>query len=646
MAAGVPALVHATFVPLLGPGCPTGTAVSPRSRRARGLAGRARLWPARRPAAATATNRARPPRWLASAAPPAGGGPPQGQPPPTLTLHDGGGGATGGDAPGSGGRDAGLLPDGTVLHGPAGAYAIEGVLGVGGGSVTYAARVVRAGPPDAAAATTGAPPPPPPPQRGPPPPLRPGAPIAVGDAVAVKALPLRRLGGWKSLDLFRREAEVLASVAHPAIPAYIDAWADEPPAGDLTYCLVQSRAPGVSLQALLGRAGRLGAPEVVALLRQLLGVADYLGGLAPPVVHRDVKPENVVVALGAPAAAGSAGATGLSALRGAVDGRSDLYAIGATVLAALVGADPSTLPSKRLRVDVDAAVPPSPSAARRALVAVVQRLVEPAPEDRYPTAAAALAALDGALAAPPPAPPPLVRAGAAATGVAPAAAVPRRPPDTSVVVERDAGSLTLVIPASVSGALVSTASFTAVWGVAIGAFTASAVAAAAPVAALFSVPFWVAGGDMARKTAALLPAKTTLTLRRGGDDGGEGGGDAPGFVLVEEGVGRAGAAGAVRGPLDGLVVEVEAVSGAAPPPLPAAPSPPVVGSAADWRDRDGGDGWGESDARDAGATPAAGGGELVLVEADGTTHVFGAALSEREKAYVAATVESFLAEGR
>jgi len=515
--------------------------------------------------------------------------------------------------------------------------------------------------------------------------------------VAVKALPLRRLGGWKSLDLFRREAEVLASVAHPAIPAYIDAWADESPGGDLTYCLVQSRAPGVSLQALLGRAGRLGAPEVVALLRQLLGVADYLGALAPPVVHRDVKPENVVVALGAPAATGSAGATDLSAvlvdwgsvtagwsatdgdgdgggggvggaptmvgtfgymapeqLRGAVDSRSDLYAIGATVLAALVGADPSTLPSTRLRVNVDAAVPPSPSAARRALVAVVQRLVEPAPEDRYPTAAAALAALDGALAAPPPPPPPLVYAGAAAAAAArggrPPPLVPRRPPDTSVIVERDAASLTLVIPASVSGALVSTASFTAVWGVAIGAFTASAVAAAAPVAALFSVPFWVAGGDMARKTAALLPAKTTLTLRRGsvrgGDGGGEGGGDAPGFVLVEEGVGRAGAAGAVRGPLDGLVVEVEAAAASAPPPLPAAPSPPMLRSAADRRDSDGGDGWGELDTHDAGATPAAGGGELVLVEADGTTHVFGAALSEREKAYVAATVESFLAEGR
>lgn len=629
-------------------------------------------------------------------------------------------------------RPAGPLPRGTILDGPSGAYAVDSVLGVGGGATTYAATVVRVGPP-----------PPPPGHRAaadanplpwaPPPPVRPGAACAVGEAVAVKALPLRSVSGWATVDLFRREAELLSSVAHPRIPAYIDTFAAEPGSrspdssgdsgdtdgddrvggdsgdrGELTYVLVQAAAPGVSLDRLLRGGGRLGAAEVVTLLRQLLDVADYLGGLSPPVVHRDIKPANVMVALGppvpsgrhvlggsdatcaggegslsamlvdwgsvtagwaadpsdggdggsgadgsvgggsAPTVAGTFGYMAPEQLRGPVDGRADLYAIGATVLAAMTGVAPGSLPSARLRVDVAAALPGDASSpTRAALVDVLQTLLEPAPEDRYPTAAAALAALDSALTRPSSV---LSRRAGGWATVAPTVAVvdgrdaaaprlpaaPRRPPDTTVVVDRNSNSLTITIPSTVSGALVSTAAFTAVWGLAVGAFTASAAAAAAPVAALFSIPFWVAGGDLTRKTAKLLPATTTLSLRCNG-----GGDEDAGYVLTTVGVGRGGAASAVRGSsLDGLLVEVEA-------PPPRVSSLPSVGSAAD---RD--DGWlldggrRDEDVPDGGGSVGNRSGELLLVEADGTAHAFGAALSGREKAYVAATVAAFLSEVR
>ncbi|GAB0495946.1 hypothetical protein MMPV_007256 [Pyropia vietnamensis] len=564
-------------------------------------------------------------------------------------------------------------------------------------------------------------------------PVRPGAATAVGEAVAVKALPLRSVSGWAAVDLFRREAELLSSVCHPRIPAYIDSFAAEPGGclpdgsadsghtdgdgsgggdggggGDLTYVLVQAAARGVSLDALLRGGGRLGETEVVALLRQLLGVAVYLGSLSPPVVHRDIKPANVMVALGPPVpsdgpghggsdTASAGGEGGLSAmlvdwgsvtagwvasasdggdggvggsvgvgddsaptvagtfgymapeqLRGPVDGRADLYAIGATVLTAMTGVALASLPSARLRVNVASALPGDASSpARAALVDVLQTLLEPAPEDRYPTAAAALAAFDGALARPSsvlsrrsggwaePAPTAVVDGGRV-TAAPRSPAPPRRPPDTTVVVDRDSTSLTITIPSTVSGALVSTAAFTAVWGLAVGAFTASAVAAAAPVAALFSVPFWVAGGDLTRKTAKLLPATTTLSLRCGG-----GGDEDGGYVLTTVGVGRGGEATAVRGnSLDGLVVEVEV-------PPPRVPSLPSVGTAAD-----GNDGWLKDGGRHDGGFPNGGGsvgdgiGELLLIEADGTAHAFGAALSGREKVYVAATVAAFLSQVR
>ena len=39
-----------------------------------------------------------------------------------------------------------------------------------------------------------------------------------GKAVAVKALSLKRMTGWKQLELFEREAKVLESLSHPGIP--------------------------------------------------------------------------------------------------------------------------------------------------------------------------------------------------------------------------------------------------------------------------------------------------------------------------------------------------------------------------------------------------------------------------------------------
>jgi hypothetical protein len=36
--------------------------------------------------------------------------------------------------------------------------------------------------------------------------------------VAVKALSLRRMAGWKALELFEREAATLKGLAHPSVP--------------------------------------------------------------------------------------------------------------------------------------------------------------------------------------------------------------------------------------------------------------------------------------------------------------------------------------------------------------------------------------------------------------------------------------------
>ena len=58
-----------------------------------------------------------------------------------------------------------------------------------------------------------------------------GAPIDGGPRVAIKQLQLSRMDVWKVVELFEREARVLANVTHPAVPTYIE-FLPADPAGD------------------------------------------------------------------------------------------------------------------------------------------------------------------------------------------------------------------------------------------------------------------------------------------------------------------------------------------------------------------------------------------------------------------------------
>lgn len=62
-----------------------------------------------------------------------------------------------------------------------------------------------------------------------------------GGVVAVKALSLRRMAGWKALELFEREAATLKGLAHPAVPRYVD-YFEQDNERDRGFFLVQVRA--------------------------------------------------------------------------------------------------------------------------------------------------------------------------------------------------------------------------------------------------------------------------------------------------------------------------------------------------------------------------------------------------------------------
>src|SRR5208337_4131141 len=153
-------------------------------------------------------------------------------------------------------------------------------------------------------------------------------------------------------------------------------------------------------------------------VRRFLACADraltYLHGRGSPVVHRDVKPSNVVrrpdgsfvfvdfgavseflFRRGSSTIVGTMGYMAPEQLQGRALAASDVYAVGATALAALTGADPETLPHRGLRVDVRSALQ---GRASPELVTSLERMLEPDPDLRAPSIGAALDVAAGAVA--------------------------------------------------------------------------------------------------------------------------------------------------------------------------------------------------------------------------------------------------------
>ena len=174
------------------------------------------------------------------------------------------------------------------------------------------------------------------------------------EEVAVKVLDVGGLPDWRDYERFRRQGDILGSLSHPRIPR---ARGDLEVGSRVLHC--QTLVAGRSLARLL-RGARMSPAEVTRLADELLQVLDYLHGR--DVVHRDVKPDNVVIAadggahlvdFGAarrlhatgkldaePTVVGTPGYMAPEQTRGEAMPQSDLYALGRLLTEALGGAQP------------------------------------------------------------------------------------------------------------------------------------------------------------------------------------------------------------------------------------------------------------------------------------------------------------------
>ncbi|MFC9327126.1 serine/threonine-protein kinase [Kitasatospora sp. NPDC057015] len=291
--------------------------------------------------------------------------------------------------------------------------------------------------------------------------------LRLGRTVAVKLLAPELARNEVFRQRFIHESQVAAAIDHPhIIPVFEAGEAD-----GILYIAMRF-VPGRDLRTLLNRDGPLAAEQTVRMAAQVASALDAAHD--HELVHRDVKPGNILVAAGTDSehpehlyladfgltkkSLSLSGLTTVGQIVGTldyaapeqisgrpVDGRCDLYSLGCVVFEMLAGAPP-------FRREDDVALlwahlnepPPALTPYRPdlppAVDAVLAGALAKAPEDRYESCLRFVAELRGAVsgvpaeagrwqsAGPPTAVVPAVVAGGSGGGMPPAPAAPPTPP--------------------------------------------------------------------------------------------------------------------------------------------------------------------------------------------------------------------------
>ena len=107
--------------------------------------------------------------------------------------------------------------------------------------------------------------------------------------VAIKLLHPQLAGDRGFVERFRREARAAAILNHPSIVGVYD-WGST----DGTYFMVMEYVQGMNLRSLLAEYERLEPAQAVEICLPVLAALDHAHGHG--IVHRDVKPENILIA--------------------------------------------------------------------------------------------------------------------------------------------------------------------------------------------------------------------------------------------------------------------------------------------------------------------------------------------------------------
>ncbi|HLF27017.1 MAG TPA: serine/threonine-protein kinase [Anaerolineae bacterium] len=247
-------------------------------------------------------------------------------------------------------------------------YEIRGVLGMGGFSAVYQARDLRF--PNVAKL------------------------CAIKEMVNHAPDPQLRA---VALQNFEREANILATLNHPAVPKVYDYFSE-----DNRAYLVMEFIDGRDLEAVISEgAGFLPQDQILAWALQLCDVLSFLHGHSPPIIFRDMKPSNIMldkhgqirlIDFGIaknfqPGQKGTMiGTEGYSPpeqYRGIADQRTDLYALGATLHHLLSRQNPQVEPPFSFH---ERPIPATNPGVDPEFAQIVMRALEYEPDRRYAAA--------------------------------------------------------------------------------------------------------------------------------------------------------------------------------------------------------------------------------------------------------------------
>lgn len=195
--------------------------------------------------------------------------------------------------------------------------------------------------------------------------------------VVVKLLSFSSDFNWEDLKLFEREVETLKSLSHPAIPRYLDSFEIDTP-NRKGFALVQTYIEAKSLQEYLCDGRTFSEREVKQLATALLDILAYLHQRQPPVIHRDIKPSNILLKNRSGNSVGEVYLVDFGAVQtlatqqgktvtvvgtygymppeqfgGRAVPASDLYSLGATLIALITKQHPADLPQQDLQLEFE-----------------------------------------------------------------------------------------------------------------------------------------------------------------------------------------------------------------------------------------------------------------------------------------------------
>lgn len=160
----------------------------------------------------------------------------------------------------------------------------------------------------------------------------------------------------KARQLFEREAALLAKLDHPRIVKVLDSFVEE----GRDYIVLQY-VPGINLRQMMQAKPEQDWHCLRKYALQIAEIVDYLHNLAPPIVHRDLTPDNLIINETGTITLIDFGASNefVSQATGTLIGKqayippeqfkgkaspaSDIYAFGATMYFLATGEDPTPL---------------------------------------------------------------------------------------------------------------------------------------------------------------------------------------------------------------------------------------------------------------------------------------------------------------